>query len=148
MQPHIYHEFCYTNHSLTMVFVVKLWIQKKKKKLHYYYNKTMVNFLKGCETMLFLTTFNNVSESCRNFHVVCLSERKLKMVNCEASMYSIRRHLNANRLLITCCRLLVQSFLLHTAFLSWEKHALLTHFCRYCRILRILCCIILHRLRL
>ncbi len=50
--------FCYTNHSLTMVFVVKLWLyklqpihQKTKQKetwlLHLYYNKIMVDYRKG-----------------------------------------------------------------------------------------------------
>ncbi len=35
---------------LTMLFIVKLWFYKKNKKswlLHFYFNKTMVNFRKG-----------------------------------------------------------------------------------------------------
>ncbi len=52
---------CYTNHSLTMVNVVKLWLysQHTKKQtnnnnktwlLHFYYNKTVINFRKGHST--------------------------------------------------------------------------------------------------
>ncbi len=41
--------FCYTNHSLTMVFVVKLWIVYTKN--HDYYTLTLMHGYLGIEHM-------------------------------------------------------------------------------------------------